>query len=69
MTRALSGLAHAVAGYGIMAVAGYLLVGQLSGNTHDRSVEAAMTAVFVAGPLGGIIGLAIGLIRGGRGRR
>jgi hypothetical protein len=40
-----------VIGYGIGLLAGLLIIGAVSSNTHDRSVEAAMTAAFVTGPL------------------
>ena len=61
---ALAGLA----GYVTAAVAGGFLVNLLSSNTHDRSVEAAMTGAFVLGPLGAIVGFAIGFRRSGRPR-
>jgi MFS family permease len=32
------------------------LVSLLSSNTHDRSIEAAMTGAFVIGPLAAIVG-------------
>jgi uncharacterized membrane protein len=53
-------------GYVVGAVVGYFLIGVLSTNTHDRSVEAAMTSAFVAGPLGAVVGFIIGFILGGR---
>jgi hypothetical protein len=40
------------------ALLGYLAVGLLSANRHDRSLEAAMTAFFVAGPLCALLGFA-----------
>lgn len=49
-------LLFAVLGFVVAAVAGYFLVGLLSPNQHDRSVEAAMTSVFVIGPVGAIVG-------------
>ena len=60
LLRALFGL---VAGYAAGAVLGYLAITLLSGNTHDKSLEAAMTAAFVAGPLGAIVGLVMALMR------
>jgi len=66
MRRFGFGLLFALGGYAIAAVAGYFLIGALSSNTHDRSVEAAMTSAFVLGPLGGVIGFIAGLVRGGR---
>lgn len=57
------GLAGAVAGYLVGAVATYALVALVSSNAHDRSLEAAMTAAFVGGPLGAVVGLVVGLRR------
>ena len=59
-------LLHAIVGYAIGAVAGYFLVQQFSSNAHDRAVEAAMTAAFVTGPLGAVVGFVVGLLRGAR---
>jgi NhaP-type Na+/H+ or K+/H+ antiporter len=56
----------AVVGYLIAALAGYFIVGMLSSNAHDRSVEAAMTAAFVFGPIGAVIASIAGFIVGGR---
>jgi hypothetical protein len=39
------------------------LVSALSGNAHDRSVEAAMTGAFVVGPIAGVFGLVLGALR------
>ena len=55
----------AIVGYLVAAVAGYFLIGALSSNTHDPSVEAAMTSAFVFGPLGAVVAFVIGFIRGG----
>lgn len=38
------------------------LVLLLSGNTHDLSVEAPMTAFFVGGPAGALLGMVGGVI-------
>lgn len=59
-------LLFAVAGYLVFAIASYFLVGMFSSNTHDRSVEAAMTSVFFYGPAGALVAFVLGLIRGGR---
>lgn len=68
MLRAiLLGLAGAVAGYLIGAVGGALLINLLSSNTHDRSVEAAMTGAFVTGPLLALVGCVLGALRARRG--
>ena len=56
-----------IAGYVGAAVGGYFLVGWLSSNAHDRSVEAAMTAAFVFGPIGAIVAFIVGLVYGGGG--
>ena len=66
MKRFGLGLLFAIGGYIAAALTGYFLIGQLSSNTHDRSVEAAMTSAFVIGPLGAIVGFVVGFIRGGR---
>lgn len=51
----LISLLIAVAAYLIAAVGGYFLITKLSSNTHDRSMEATMTAAFVLGPIAAII--------------
>ena len=56
----------ALGGYLITAVLGYFLIGQFSSNTHDRTVEAAMTSAFVLGPLGAVVAFIVGFVRGGR---
>ena len=56
----------AIVGYLAAAVASYIVIGQLSSNVHDRSVEAAMTSAFVFGPIGALVAFVVGLIRGGR---
>ena len=66
MKRFGLGMLWGVTGYLLGAVAGYVLVAQLSGNTHDRGVEAAMTAAFVAGPLAGLVAFVAGFVRAGR---
>lgn len=42
---------YAIGGYLVAAFASYFLIGAFSSNTHDRSVEAAMTSVFAWVPL------------------
>ena len=66
MKRFGLGLLWGVAGYMIVAVASYFLVLQFSSNRHDRELEAAMTSVFVFGPLGAVLAFMFGIIRGGR---
>jgi hypothetical protein len=60
VARALLG---ALAGYLVGAFGGGFLVSALSGNTHDRSVEAAMTGAFVLGPLGAAVGCLVAFLR------
>ena len=65
MSKLFRALLSLVLGYIAGAGLGYLAITLLSANTHDRSVEAVMTAAFVAGPIGAILGLvaALGLTR------
>lgn len=63
MRRMFIGLLWAVPGYLAGAFGGGYLVSVLSSNTHDRSVEAAMTGAFVLGPLGALIAGVIGRSR------
>jgi hypothetical protein len=62
MRRVGLSLLGLLVGYGGGVAAGFALVTLASPNTHDRSVEAAMTAFFVTGPMGAILGLAIALL-------
>ena len=66
MKRFGIGLLGGVGGYLAFAFVGYFMIGWLSSNTHDRSVEAAMTSAFVLGPLGALVGFALGVAFGGR---
>lgn len=59
LVRALIGL---IAGYATGAAAGLALVTLLSSNTHDKSLETVMTAAFVTGPLGAVIGVVVALM-------
>lgn len=60
MKRLLVIVSSAIAGFVLFALCGYAAVQLLSSNAHDRAVEAAMTALFVAGPLGGVVGAIAG---------
>lgn len=62
MRRVGIGLLCAVGGFVLGALLTGLLVAQASSNTHDLSVEAAMTAIFAGGPLGAVIGFLIGFV-------
>jgi hypothetical protein len=65
MRRFGIGLLWAIVGYFAVACASYFLVLQFSPNTHDRSVEAAMTSVFFYGPVGAVVAFVVGFIRTG----
>jgi hypothetical protein len=64
MRRFLVALLGMVIGYPVAAFGGYWAIELLSGNHFDRSVEASMTALFVIGPAGAVIGLLAGLVLG-----
>jgi hypothetical protein len=64
MRRFLAALLGLLIGYPLFAVLGYFAIGLLSGNHFDGSVEASMTAAFVFGPAGAIIGLIVGIVAG-----
>lgn len=61
--RIAMGVLGAVLGYVLGAFGGGFLVSVLSSNTHDRSVEAAMTGAFVLGPLAAVVGALVGIWR------
>ena len=65
MRRFLVALLGAPVGYLLFASAGYWAIELFSNNAFDRSLEASMTAVFVSGPGGAIIGFIAGLVLGG----
>jgi len=62
MKRFALSLLCAICGYLVSAVLGYFLIGQFSSNTHDLSVEAAMTSAFVFGPLGAVLAFVVAFI-------
>ncbi len=51
-TRVLIGL---IVGYGVGVAIGALMIWGVSSNRHDLSLEMAMTAAFVAGPIGALV--------------
>lgn len=61
MPRMLAIFLFAVVGFVLGAIMGYFLISTFSSNSHDVAVEAAMTGIFVFGPLGALIGAAIRL--------
>jgi hypothetical protein len=64
MNKLVLGVLFALGGYFVCAIGGYFLVEMFSSNTHDVSVEAAMTSAFVFGPVGAIVAFIFGLRRG-----
>jgi hypothetical protein len=58
-TALLWGVAFYAAGFAL----GMGLVSEFSPNVHDRSVEAAMTAAFVTGPIAALAGVVLGALR------
>jgi hypothetical protein len=64
MRRLLIVLLGLLIGYLLFAFAGYWAIGLFSANHFDGSVEASMTAAFVFGPGGSLIGLIVGAILG-----
>jgi hypothetical protein len=63
LARIGRGLLWGFAGYAIGAMLGYFLILQASSNVHDRAMEAGMTAAFVFGPVVGLIGFVVGMVR------
>ncbi|MEQ1696944.1 MAG: hypothetical protein ABL901_14000 [Hyphomicrobiaceae bacterium] len=61
MRRLVRAVLGVLLGFACGAAAGLLAISLLSGNTHDKSLEMTMTAFFVTGPLGAVIGLIAGL--------
>ena len=66
MKRFVIAVLGAIVGLIAFASCGYAAIELLSSNTHDRAMEAAMTAFFVAGPLGAIVGAIVGARRSKR---
>lgn len=64
----LGAVAGLVIGYVLGAAAGAAAVAAMSSNTHDKMQEIAMTAAFVTGPAGALVGMLIGLARAWRSR-
>jgi hypothetical protein len=51
-----------IGGYLIGLFGGMLAIDAFSSNTHDKSVEAAMTGAFVTGPLMAVVAVIVLLI-------
>jgi uncharacterized membrane protein YeaQ/YmgE (transglycosylase-associated protein family) len=58
----MSKLGRILAGLTIGSVVGALLISGLSANVHDKSLEGVMTAAFVTGPIGALIGSVVLLV-------
>ena len=52
----------AIGGYFVGLFGGMVLIETFSSNTHDKSVEAAMTGAFVFGPLMAVIVVIVTLV-------
>ena len=61
-------LLAAIVGYFIGLFGGMSLVETFSSNVHDRSMEAAMTAAFVIGPVAALVAVLVTIIYGLRRR-
>lgn len=59
-------VAGLVIGYLLGAAAGAAVLAAISKNTHDKAQEMAMTAAFVTGPAGALLGVITGLARARR---
>lgn len=57
MFKVVRAILFTLTGFVLGVAAGAALVSLFSANTHDKSVEIAMTAAFVGGPAGAIVGL------------
>jgi hypothetical protein len=62
LLRFFASLLGLIVGYFVAAFAGGWAIENFSSNMHDRSVEAVVTAAFVIGPLGAIVGAAAGFV-------
>ena len=60
MSKLLYVSAGLIGGYALGVAAGATLIELFSANTHDKSMEMAMTSAFVTGPIGAIIGAVVG---------
>ncbi len=61
-------LLAAVGGYAAGFIGGMLTIEAFSTNSHDKSLEAAMTGAFVIGPLVAVIAVVVVLISRARAR-
>ena len=64
MRRLGRALLFAFAGYFVAVFVGYWFVSGFSPNHHDRSAEAIMGSIFVAGPFGFVVGGIVGFVLG-----
>lgn len=66
MSKAVRVILGLIGGYAAGAAIGLALVSLASSNTHDKSLEAVMTAAFFTGPLGAVAGVLLALAWKGR---
>lgn len=57
-----AGLLWGVPAYVVGAALGALLISRLSSNQHDRSQEAAVTGLLIAGPIAALLGFGYGVL-------
>jgi hypothetical protein len=62
MRKIIAGVLGLLIGYAAGAGIGAGAIELFSRNLHDKSLEMVMTAAFVTGPMGGLIGLLAGLL-------
>jgi hypothetical protein len=67
MPKFMGAVLGLVAGYAAGAGLGAGIVALFSGNAHDKSIEIVMTAAFVTGPLGALLGLLAAVVWAWRG--
>lgn len=65
MSKFVRGLIGLIVGYGAGLALGLVAIGAFSTNTHDKSVEMAVTSALVTGPICAVIGCIWAVVRGG----
>lgn len=63
MPHAIRIILYTLLGYFAAAGLSYFFITLFSSNQHDRALEAIMSAIFIAGPIGATIGCVVGLVK------
>lgn len=63
LLRIVRVLLFVLLGFVAGSIGGFFLILLLSSNQHDKSLEAAMTAIFVCGPIGAALSGAMAFLR------